>query len=118
MAKIQRGDSVVVVVGDDAAPTPRRVISVHDGGRKLTVEGVNRAFKHVRRGHPKSPQGGRLNLELPIDVSNVKFYCGSCNSATRVGYRYTAEGAKERYCKSCAAPAGRVSPPKAAYAEK
>ena len=118
MAKIQRGDSVVIITGDDAGTTPHQVLAVHEGGRKITVQGINRAYKHVRRGHPKSPQGGRLNLEVPIDVSNVQFYCGSCSSATRVGYRYTDDGAKERYCKSCNASAGRVSPPKAQYAKK
>ena len=89
--KIRRGDSVVIIAGNDAASTPRRVISVLEGGRKLVVEGANRVFKHVRRGHPRSPQGGRLNLEMPIDSSNVMFYCASCNKGTRVGFRYRDE---------------------------
>ena len=119
MAKIQRGDSVVVVVGDDASPAPRRVISVHAGGRKLTVEGVNRAFKHVRRGHPKSPQGGRLRLEMPISSSNVQYFCQSCNRLSRLGYRYTDDGSKERFCKhkECGASAGQISPPRPQYAK-
>ena len=115
--KIKKGDSVVVVTGDDKGPAPRKVLSVVDGGKKLVVEGVNRAFKHVRRGHPKSPQGGRLQLELPIDASNVRFYCPSCNSATRVGYRYAENGAKERFCKKCDAAAGTLSPPRPKYAK-
>lgn len=109
--KIQRGDSVVVIAGDEAAVTPRRVTSVQDGGRRVTVEGVNKAFKHVRRGHPKSPQGGRLHVEVPIDASNVMFYCGSCNRPTRIGFRFRADGAKERFCRKCNAAAGTISPP-------
>ena len=116
--KIQHGDSVVVIAGDQQGPQPRRVLQVLDEGRRLLVEGINRVFKHVRRGHPRSPQGGRLQLELPIDSSNVKFYCGSCNQAVRIGYRYTNNGAKERYCKTCAAAAGAVSPPRPSYARK
>jgi large subunit ribosomal protein L24 len=116
--KIQRGDSVVVVTGDSADDTPRRVIQVIDNGAKLLVEGVNRAYKHVRRGHPKSPQGGRLNLEVPIDSSNVLLYCGSCHRGTRVGYRFAADGAKERFCRKCGTTISTVSPAKARHARK
>jgi large subunit ribosomal protein L24 len=115
--KIKKGDSVVIVTGDQKGPTVRKVVSVVDGGRKLVIEKVNVAFKHVRRGHPKSPQGGRLQVERPIDASNVKLHCGACNAAVRVGYRFTDEGAKERYCKKCGASAGTISPAKARYAK-
>ncbi|MBW3541608.1 MAG: 50S ribosomal protein L24 [Planctomycetes bacterium] len=116
--KIQRGDSVVVTAGDQKGPAPHKVINVLDGGKRLVVEGINRVYKHVRRGHPRSPQGGRLQLEAPIDSSNVKLYCGSCNQAVRVGYRYTDDGAKERWCKTCSSSLGTVSPPKQRYAHK
>lgn len=115
--KIRRNDMVVVVAGDDVGTTPRRVIQMLDGGRKVLVEGVNRAYKHVRRGHPKSPQGGRLHLEMPIDVSNVRLYCQSCTRGVRVGFRYNDDGSKERFCKGCGASAGSVSPARARYAK-
>lgn len=114
--KIRRGDSVVVTAGNDASSSPRRVVQVLDGGKKLVVEGVNRVFKHVRRGHPRSPQGGRLNLEQPIDASNVMLYCGACHRGVRVGYRYVADGSKERYCKKCGGGLGNVSPPRSRHA--
>lgn len=116
--KIQRGDSVVVVTGNHSGKTPHRVVQVLKGGQKMTVEGVNRVLKHVRRGHPKSPQGGRLNLEMPIDSSNVMFYCESCSKGVRIGYRFTDDGSKERFCKSCDTSQGSVSPAKAKYAKK
>lgn len=115
--KIQRGDNVVVIAGDDSSSTPRQVVSVLDGGKKVVIEGVNRVYKHVKRGHPKSPQGGRLQMELPIDSSNIQYYCSSCNQPSRLGYRYREDGAKERYCKKCSATAGTISPPRAAYAK-
>jgi large subunit ribosomal protein L24 len=115
--KIKKGDSVVVVAGDEKGSTVRKVIGVADGGKKLVIEGVNRAYKHVRRGHPKSPQGGRLQIERSIDASNVKFYCAGCSSPVRVGYRFTDDGAKERFCKKCGAGAGTISPAKARYAK-
>lgn len=110
--RIRRGDSVQIMTGDDAGTTPRRVIQVLDGGQKLLVEGVNQVHKHVRRGHPKSPQGGRLELELPIDSSNVLLYCDACGRGTRVGFRRTEEGSKERFCKKCGKASGIISPAK------
>ncbi|MCA8994332.1 MAG: 50S ribosomal protein L24 [Planctomycetaceae bacterium] len=113
--KIKRGDMVVVVAGDDRSDIPKPVQQVLDNGEKVVVEGVNLVYKHVKRGHPKSPQGGRLEVEMPIDISNVKFYCEACSSGTRIGYRYTDDGSKERFCKSCSASLGPISPAKAKY---
>lgn len=116
--RIRQGDMVVVITGDDAGPTPRKVIEVLDGGEKLLLEGVNRVYRHVKRGHPKSPQGGRLSMEKPIHNSNALYFCNGCNKGVRVGFRYTAEGRKERFCKKCQASAGVISPPRPRYATK
>lgn len=105
--KIRRNDLVQVVTGDDSGKTPRKVIQVLDGGEKLVVEGVNRVFKHVRRGHPKSPQGGRLEMELPINRSNVLLFCENCGRGTRTGIR-VSDGTKERYCKKCSTSSGVI----------
>ncbi|MBM82833.1 MAG: 50S ribosomal protein L24 [Planctomycetaceae bacterium] len=116
--KIRRGDLVQVIAGSAAIDQePKQVVAVLDGGKQLRVEGVNKVLKHVRRGHPKSPQGGRLEMELPIDASNVALYCDSCARGVRVGLRYTDEGAKERFCKKCGGGMGEVSPAKAKYAK-
>lgn len=116
--RIKRGDSVVVTAGAHQGPTPHKVAQVLEGGRKLIIEGVNVVKKHVRRGHPKSPQGGRLDIEMPIDASNVTFYCTACHKGTRIGYRFDANGQKERFCKKCGAAAGAVGAPKASHAKK
>ncbi|MGD9857419.1 MAG: 50S ribosomal protein L24 [Planctomycetaceae bacterium] len=114
--KIKKGDSVIVVTGDEKSATPRRVLQVLENGQKVLLQGVNRVWKHVKRGHPKSPQGGRLHLEMPIQSSNVMYYCQSCNQPTRLGLRYTRDGSKERFCRKCQAAVGTVSPPKKTYA--
>jgi large subunit ribosomal protein L24 len=116
--KIKSGDMVQVLVGRDASKTPRKVLEVVDEGKKVIVEGVNRVYKHVKRGHPKSPQGGRLSREMAIDISNVALYCAHCGRGVRVGYKYTADGSKVRHCRKCQAELGQVSPPKARYATK
>ena len=116
--KIKRGDMVQILIGDDASETPRKVLELVDGGKKVVVEGVNRVYKHVRRGHPKSPQGGRLSREMPIDISNVLLYCNACGRGVRVGYKYKADGSKCRHCKKCQADLGTISPPRPRYAAK
>ena len=114
--KIKKNDLVVVTTGNHKSATPKRVLEVRDGGKKVVVEGVAVAFKHVKKGHPKSPQGGRLEMEMAIDASNVMYFDEAAGKPCRLGYRFTADGAKERYCKGSGNPAGLVSPPKAKYA--
>ena len=83
---------------------------------KIVVEGVNRVYKHLRPSQ-KNPQGGRLSKEMPIDVSNVMLYCSKCNRGVRFGRRFTDDGQKQRYCKSCGASLGNVGPRKPARAK-
>jgi large subunit ribosomal protein L24 len=111
---IRIDDTVEVTTGDDRG-TRGKVLRIEHKSGKVTVEGVNRAYKHVRRSQ-RNPQGGRLSKEMPIPISNVMLVCPACNAATRVGFRYTAEGAKERFCKKCGATHAQVSPPKTRYA--
>ncbi len=115
--KIKKNDQVVVISGEHASPQPRQVLQVLQGGEKIVVQGVNQVYKHVRRGHPKSPAGGRLHMEMPIQSSNVMYYCESCQKPTRLGLRYTLVGAKERFCKKCGTACGSVSPAKAKYSQ-
>lgn len=116
--KIKRGDQIVVISGDEKSNTPRRVSEVVDSGTRVVVEGVQLVYKHVKRGHPKSPQGGRLRKEMPIHASKVMYYCEKCQRGVRLGYRFTAEGGKERFCRKCDSAAGTVSPARAAHAQK
>lgn len=117
--KIKKGDTVLVIAGDDASRDKQReVLQVLDEGKKVLIKDVNTVFKHVRRGHPKSPQGGRLQMEMPIRSSNIVYYCNDCNQGTKLGLRYTDDGSKERFCRKCGSSAGVVSPPRAAHASK
>ena len=113
--KIKRGDLVLVTAGDDRSKTPRTVQQVLSNGEKVVIEGVNLVYKHVKRGHPKSPQGGRLRMEKPIQSSNVVYYCNSCEMGVKLGYRYNENGEKERFCRKCSTGVGVVSPARAKY---
>lgn len=115
--KIKKGDMVLLTAGDEASLTPKKVTQVVDGGERVVVEGVNLVYKHVKKGHPKSPQGGRLRIEKSVSSSNVVFYCGACSKGTRLGYRFLPDGSKERFCRKCGTAAGQVSPARARYAK-
>ena len=113
---IRTGDTVEVVAGADRG-VRSRVIQVDRAAGKALVEGVARVYKHIRRSQ-KYPQGGRLSKEMPIQLSNVQYFCPSCSKATRLGARFLEDGSKERYCKKCGAAAGQIAPAKAAHAKK
>ena len=111
---IRTGDTVEVIAGNDRGQKSR-VIKVDRSTGKAVVEGVNRVKKHIRRSQ-KYPQGGVLSKEMPVQLSNVKYFCQSCGKATRLGARFLDDGGKERFCKKCGASAGQIAPAKAAHA--
>ncbi|MFO0888822.1 MAG: 50S ribosomal protein L24 [Isosphaeraceae bacterium] len=116
---IRKDDQVEVIAGDDKGSAGSRkiarVLRVLPERNKVVVEGVNRVYKHLRPTQ-KNPQGGRLSKEMPVDVSNVMLFCPKCNRGVRVGHRFTAEGQKQRYCRSCDGSLGDVGPRKPARA--
>lgn len=113
---IKTGDTIEVIAGADKG-VRSKVIKIDRLAGKALIEGVNKVFKHVKRSQ-KHPQGGRLSKEMPVQISNVQFYCESCSSRSRLGARFTDEGAKERFCKKCSASVGDLAPAKPAYAKK
>ncbi len=113
---IKANDTVEIICGEDRGVRGKVLVVKRDEGR-LIVEGVNKAYKHVKRSQ-KNPQGGRLSRELPLQMSNVQLVCDKCGRGVRVGARYKDDGAKERFCKKCGKGMGEISPAKAAYAKK
>jgi large subunit ribosomal protein L24 len=110
---IRKGDTVQVVAGDDSG-SRGTVLSVDRKSGKVVVEGINKVYKHVRRGHPKSPQGGRLHIELAVDASNVMLICPETNKPTRVGVKVNEDGSKELIAKKSGARLRQLSPAKKA----
>lgn len=113
---IKTNDQVKVIAGADVGTTGK-VLRIDRKKSKVVVEGVGRVYKHVRRSQ-KNPQGGRLNREMPIDLSNVQLICGKCGKPTRTGSRVASDGSKERYCKKCDASLGTLTPAKKKAAKK
>jgi large subunit ribosomal protein L24 len=93
-ARIRKGDTVVVRAGDDAGKRGR-VLRVLPGRGKAVVEGVNVAFKHLKRSQ-KNPRGGRLEKEAPVPLSRLMPVDPSSDEPTRVTYRVEG-GRKQRF---------------------
>ena len=111
---IREEDEVIVITGVEKGSRGKVLKVDRDNGRVI-VEGLNKAYKHVKRSQ-KNPQGGRLSKEMPIDASNVMMVCPQTNKPTRVGVRYLKDGSKERFAKRSGASLGVITPPKASYA--
>ena len=111
--RVIKGDTVEVKVGNQAAAerpnkvrgTVLRMIPDED---RVVVEGVNRRYKHVRRSQ-KYPQGGRIQREMPIDLSNVMPVCPKCDQGVRVTYRVDDDGSKHRVCRKCGTVLHQIS---------
>ena len=105
---IRKDDTVRVTTGKSAGHTGRVIRVLPREGRVL-VEGAAMAKKHQRTSGKRSQsgaqlqQGGIIDTELPIDISNVMIVCGSCGKPTRVGYRLEGDGSKVRICRKCGA---------------
>ena len=96
--KIRKGDQVRVVSGKEAGKSGK-VLRVDREKRRVVIERLNMQKKHSRPNPKKNPQGGVIEREGPIDVSNVMLVCPACGQATRVGYRFADDGSKIRVCR-------------------
>jgi large subunit ribosomal protein L24 len=96
--KLKKGDEVVVLAGKDIGR--RGVISrVMADNDMVIVDGVNMVKRHTKpRGQVM--QGGIIDKEMPIHISNVALWCGDCGR-TRIGFKVNDDGTKQRICRKC-----------------
>ena len=98
MQRIRKGDEVVVLSGRDKGKRGtvlRRIDAEH-----VVVEGVNRVKKHQRPNPMKGEQGGIIDKDLPIHVSNIALYNPGTQKADRAGVKTLEDGRKVRVFKS------------------
>ena len=98
MDKIRKGDEVVVVTGKDKGKRGTVLLRVDEN--HVVVEGVNRAKKHVKPNPMKGVQGGIVDKDMPINVSNVALFNPATKKADRVGFKSLEDGRKVRVFKS------------------
>jgi len=97
--KIRKEDTVICIAGKNKGKKGkvRHVISKSE---RIVVEGVNMIKRHSRTSG-KARQSGIIELEAPLQVSDVMLVCDKCGKSTRVGFRFLDDGRKVRVCHSC-----------------
>ncbi|MCG3119337.1 MAG: 50S ribosomal protein L24 [bacterium] len=101
---IRKDDMVVVISGDDR-PKKGKVLKIFPEKNRVIVEGVNMIKRHMRPTQ-RNPQGGIIEKEGPVNVSNVMLVCPKCSTPTRVNFQIRSTEGKAsrqrtRICKNC-----------------
>lgn len=96
---VRRGDTVLVIAGKERGKRGK-VLVVLPGKGRVIVEKVNMIKRH-QRPTQKLRQGGIIEREGPVHLSNVMVVCSKCDRPARTGIQVLAEGKKARMCKRC-----------------
>jgi large subunit ribosomal protein L24 len=96
---VKKGDKVVVTAGQYKSGEAREVIKVDGINRRVVIEGVNLRWKHQKPSQ-QNPKGGRMQMEHPIDVSNVLLFSEKLGKGTRTKTE-VVDGKKVRVGVSC-----------------
>ena len=98
--RIKKGDTAIVLSGKNKGKRGR-VLSVLPSKERLIIEGLNIVKKHMKP-NKKYMQGGIIEKEAPIHISNVMLMCPKCSKPTRIGNAVFDNGSKKlRACKKC-----------------
>jgi large subunit ribosomal protein L24 len=98
MNRIRKGDQVIVICGKDKG-RQGTVLKVMEDDRVL-VETINMVKKHTKPNPMQGVEGGIVEKEMPIHVSNVMVFNPVANKGDRVGFKQLEDGRKVRYFKS------------------
>lgn len=98
--RIRKDDKVMVITGKDAGKIGK-VLKILRKKDRVLVEKVNMAKRHMRPNPYLQQPGGIMEKEMPVHVSNLMVVCAACAKPTKVGYKYTEDGKKVRFCKKC-----------------
>jgi large subunit ribosomal protein L24 len=96
---IKKNDTVVVMAGKEKGKRGR-VLSVNPSKDSLLIEKINMIKKHMKPSR-KYAQGGIIEKEASIHISNVMLVCPKCTKPTRIGTSVLQDGKKFRMCKKC-----------------
>lgn len=96
---IKKNDTVKVIAGKEKGKIGR-VIAVYPSKESLLIEKVNIIKKHLKPNRQYT-QGGIIEKEAPLHMSNVMLVCPKCNKPTRIGNSILQDGRKLRTCSKC-----------------
>ena len=97
MLRIKKDDQVMVVVGKDKGKTGK-VLKVFPKEHRLRVENIN-VVKKAQRPTQQNQQGGMVDIEVPIHISNVMLIDKKSNKPTRLGVSVLKDGLRVRMSK-------------------
>jgi len=97
---VRKNDTVIVISGKDKGKTGK-VLKVIPEKRKIIIEKINFIKEFIRRDQSKNVQGGIMEKESPLHVSNVMLYCAECAQGVRVKNMELEDGSRVRVCKKC-----------------
>ena len=104
--KIRKGDTVIVIAGDDKGKTGR-VLTVDAVKNRVIVEKINFVKRHTKA-KGQNQQGGILEKEAPVHISNVMLFDPKAGKGVRVGTRTTKDGKRERISRATGEAVGRA----------
>jgi large subunit ribosomal protein L24 len=96
---VKKNDTVLVLIGREKGKKGR-VLSVNPSKDKVLIEQINMVKKHMKPSR-KYSQGGIIEKESPIHLSNVMLVCPKCSKPVRIGNTVLADGKKARVCRKC-----------------
>jgi large subunit ribosomal protein L24 len=96
---IKKNDTVLVITGKEKGKKGR-IISVDSTRNKILIERINLIKRHTRPSK-KYAQGGIIEKEAPLHISNVMMICSKCGKPARIGNTVLSDGKKARVCKKC-----------------
>lgn len=95
--KIKKDDTVKILTGKDGGKSGK-VLRVFTKESKVLVEGLNMVKRHIKK--MRNMESGIMEINKPVDISNVALICPACKKTTRVGYKIEGDK-KVRMCKKC-----------------
>lgn len=97
--RLKKNDTVMVIAGKERGKSGKilRIIPKKD---RAIVEKINMVKRHLKPSQ-QARQGGILEREAPIHITNLMLICSKCTDPTRVGYRVLEDNRKVRFCKKC-----------------
>lgn len=96
---IRKNDKVMVITGKEKGKIGT-VLKIIPRKERAVVEKLNMVKRHTKPGG-KAAQGGIVEKESPIHISNLMLICGKCAEPTRIGRKILEDGSKVRFCKKC-----------------
>jgi len=97
---LRKNDEVIVICGKDKGKTGK-ILKVIPDKQKVIIEKVNFVKEFIRKDQSKNIQGGIMEKEAAIHVSNVRIFCPECGQGVRIKMQKLQDGGKTRICYKC-----------------